>query len=71
MDIIVGHEKLGKSLILYYKHHSISVDLKLLKKCEKILSKQLLIYYRDEYNSITEDVYYIYFIMYVEERQVR
>jgi len=71
MNIIVGHEKLGKSLILYYKHHSISVDLKLLKKRENILSKQLLIYYREEYNSITEDVYYISFIMWEEERQVR
>jgi len=65
------HEKLGKSSILYYKHHSFSVDLKLLKKCENILSKQLLIYYLEKYNNITEDVYYIYFIMYEEESQVR
>lgn len=69
--MIIVHENLGKSSILYYKHHSISVDLKLLKKCENILSKQLLIYYLEEYNNITEDVYYIYFIMYEEERQVR
>jgi len=68
--MIIVHEKLGKSSVLYYKRHSFSVVLKLLKKCENILSKQLLIYYWEEYNNITEDVYYISFIMYEEERQV-